>query len=75
MVPLALIVTLPADCTASTKRLFGCFVIRLGRNAHATTGLAWTDEKGGQAPQLIVPARSHRYNVLRSQSPLSSAHA
>ena len=30
--------------------------------------------KRGQAPQLIVPARLHRYNVLRSQSPFSSAH-
>ena len=30
--------------------------------------------KRGQAPQLIVPVRLHRYNVLRSQSPFSSAH-
>ena len=53
----------PARTAASTKRLFGCFVIRLGRDARATTGLAPAERMFGHylaIPRASVPTRLAR---------------
>ncbi len=47
----------------STKRLFGCFVIRLGRDADATTGLAPVERMFGHylaIPRASAPTRLAR---------------